>query len=67
MVAPLFRAGRTAGRCADKTHVSFVRVSLGTVDKVVDSPRWKGRVCAGNPRGVSRTIEIKYFQNLIKF
>jgi len=24
-------------------------------------------VCAGNPRGVSRTIEIKYFQNFYKF
>ena len=44
MVAPLFRAGRTTGRCADKTHVSFVRVSLvrvslETVDKVIDFPR----------------------------
>ena len=62
MAAPLLRAGRTTGRCADKTHVS-----LETVDKAVDSPRWKGRVCAGNPRRVSRTIEIKYFQNLMKF
>ena len=39
MAAPLLRAGRTAGRCADKTHVSFVRVSLETVDKVIDFPR----------------------------
>ena len=67
MAAPLLRAGRTAGRYADKTHVSFVRVSLETVNKAVDSPRWKGRVCAGNPRRVFRTIEIKYFQNLMKF
>ena len=67
MAAPLLRAGRTTGRCADKTHVSLVRMSLETVDKAVDSPRWKGRVCAGNPRRVSRTIEIKYFQNLMKF
>ena len=63
MTAPLLRAGRKDGRYADKTHVSLVRVSLETVDKVVDSLRWKGRVCAGNPRRASCTIEIKYFQN----
>ena len=33
MAAPLLRAGRTTGRCADKTHVSFVQVSLETGDK----------------------------------
>ena len=33
------------------------------VDKEVDSPQRKGRVCAGNPRKVSCTIEILSFQN----
>ena len=33
------------------------------VDKEVDSPQRKGRVCAGNPRRVSCAIEILSFQN----
>ena len=37
-----------------------------TVNKVVNSPRWKGRVCAGNPRRVSCAIEIISFQNFYK-
>ena len=37
-----------------------------TVDKVVNSPRRKGRVCAGNPRRVSCAIEILSFQNFYK-
>ena len=37
-----------------------------TVDKVVNSPQWKGRVCAGNPRRVSCAIEILSFQNFYK-
>jgi hypothetical protein len=37
-----------------------------TVNKVVNFPRWKGRVCAGNPRRVSCAIEIISFQNFYK-
>ena len=37
-----------------------------TVDKVVNSPQRKGRVCAGNPRRVSCAIEILSFQNFYK-
>ena len=37
-----------------------------TVNKVVNSPRRKGRVCAGNPRRVSCAIEILSFQNFYK-
>ena len=33
------------------------------VDKVGDFPQRKGRVCAENPRRVSRAIEILSFQN----
>ena len=36
------------------------------VDKEVDSPQRKGRVCAGNPRRVSCAIEILSFQNFYK-
>ena len=37
-----------------------------TVNKVVNSPRRKGRVCAGNPRRVSCAIEILSFQNFYR-
>ena len=36
------------------------------VDKEVDSPQRKGRVCAGNPKRVSCAFEILSFQNFIK-
>ncbi|WP_419015063.1 hypothetical protein, partial [Dysosmobacter sp.] len=36
------------------------------VDKEVDSPQRKGRVCAGNPRRVSCAIEILSFQSFYK-
>ena len=37
-----------------------------TVNKVVNSPRRKGRVCAENPRRVSCAIEILSFQNFYR-
>ncbi len=40
--------------------------SFEAVDKEVDSPQRKGRVCAGNPRRVSCAIEILSFQNFYK-
>ena len=40
--------------------------SVEAVDKEVDSPQRKGRVCAGNPRRVSCAIEILSFQNFYK-
>ena len=41
-------------------------LKVQTANKVVNSPRRKGRVCAGNPRRVSCAIEIISFQNFYK-
>ena len=51
---PLLDLGRV---CSRRTQ---------TVNKVVNSPRRKGRVCAENPRRVSCAIEILSFQNFYK-
>ena len=45
---------------------SFDTIRGKAVDKEVDSPQRKGRVCAGNPRRVSCAIEILSFQNFYK-
>ena len=51
---PLLDLGRV---CSRRTQ---------SVNKVVNSPRRKGRVCAENPRRVSCAIEILSFQNFYR-
>ena len=65
---------RSAPRCKPRAQENTVsrrvpprtRRDPQTVNKVVNSPRRKGRVCAGNPRRVSCAIEILSFQNFYK-
>ena len=59
-------AASAAGRflCGTAGRKDFFNTIRGeAVDKEVNSPQRKGRVCAGNPRGVSRAIKILSFQN----
>lgn len=51
----------------NKTHQQgSIATLFQSVNKVVNSPRRKGRVCAGNLRRVSCAIEILSFQNFYK-
>ena len=59
------RVRRSAPRCNPRAQENTVSRRVPprtrdpqTVNKVVNSPRRKGRVCAGNPRRVSCAIEI---------